>query len=202
MNKYISELKEINNIIKRINEILKYDKKNIQKYLPLEVISKNKYYEIESLYIKLSREEKTEVLKLSKELLEKMHTTIFKSNSLCIKFYLDFKENKSLFERLSEIHKEPRWIPVDQVKMIHKKGNLTPSDKVNECEKMDYCLPNNPLRCNKFLSKSRYGCHDCLVDYCSVQDEWEPISYEDYNDILNERKENKSYKKLDSLFKK
>ena len=199
MNKYISELKEINNIIKRINEILKPERKRIQKNALYDVLKKNKYDEFEEPYINLSIEEKREVLDLVKELLEKINSNdYYKSNAKYIKSYLEYSCGKTVFDRLLENHKEPRQIPLDQVKIMHKKGLLTPTDKVRECQKMNYCLPNNSLRCGKYLSKSKYGCYDCLVDYCSVQDEWKPIMYDDYNDILDKRKSEKSYRILKS----
>lgn len=201
MKEYIEERKEINDIIQKINKILNYNKKDLHNYLLIQLLNLSKYSEFEDLYMNLSTENKKEVLKLSKMLLEKMKSVEFKTNLAYIKIYLEYTDDESLFERLFKIHKEPKYLPEEQTKAIHKKGNLTPSDKVNECEKMDYCLPNNPLRCDKFLSKSKYGCYDCLVDYCNVQDEWEPIRYDCYSDILEKRKTNKTYRALGSLYK-
>lgn len=61
----------------------------------------------------------------------------------------------------------------EQIVDIHKRGKITPKEKVKEWEEMDLCAPgdyagNAAWRCKKF----RHNCHDCLVDYANKRDEY------------------------------
>lgn len=75
-------------------------------------------------------------------------------------------------------------ITQEQIDEIHARGHITAVEKVKEWEAMDLCAPGDAIgsaanRCHEF----NHNCHECLVDYASVQDEYEPIEFKVTNSI-------------------
>lgn len=74
--------------------------------------------------------------------------------------------------------KKSNSITQEQIDEIHARGHITAAEKVEEWESMDLCAPGDAIgsaanRCHEF----NYNCHECLVDYASTQDEYEPIDF-------------------------
>ncbi len=69
-------------------------------------------------------------------------------------------------------------ITQEQIDDIHSRGKLTPKERVKEYESFDLCAPGNAIgsasdRCHFFGN-----CHDCLLEYVSHKNEYDPISFE------------------------
>ena len=76
------------------------------------------------------------------------------------KNYNEKSYNSPSFKELSE----------EEINSIHEKGLITPQEAVEEWESFDLCAPGNSgfnERCHEFNN-----CHDCLVDYANLKDEY------------------------------
>ena len=64
---------------------------------------------------------------------------------------------------------ELKKLTEEEINDIHSRGYVTPTEILNEWERLNLCAPNkiNTERCQQFNS-----CHECLVDYASKQDKW------------------------------
>ena len=91
-------------------------------------------------------------------------------------------ESRSMAESLSEEEKnllnppKLKHLSEEQIREIHSRGMITPAEKVKEWESFDLCAPGDAIgsaanRCKKF----KYNCHECLGDYASGKDEYEPL---------------------------
>ena len=75
------------------------------------------------------------------------------------------KVNKQqLFDTIPNLNNIFEELTSEQIDEIHKKGNLTPTEFVAQCESIGHCflvlLKIDLLRCSQFQS-----CHDCIVDW-------------------------------------
>lgn len=64
-----------------------------------------------------------------------------------------------------------------EIEVIHRRGKITPEEKVTEWEKLGLCAPGDMIgsaawRCHKFKN-----CHECLTDYANTFDEWDPFRF-------------------------
>ena len=82
-----------------------------------------------------------------------------KGNILALKQLCDETIKKS------KIYKTLSFEEVDE---IHKRGNITFSEKVLEWEKYNICAPASKIRCNEFKN-----CHDCLTEYAADKNEYQ-----------------------------
>lgn len=72
-------------------------------------------------------------------------------------------------------YKQEKELTQSQVDRIHKKGKITPFEKVKEWESFDLCAPGDNIgsaadRCHSFSS-----CHNCLTDYAYKQKEYDKL---------------------------
>lgn len=68
-------------------------------------------------------------------------------------------------------------ITQEQIDDIHSRGKLTPQECLEACESFDLCVPGDAIgsasdRCHFFGN-----CHDCLLEYASHNNEYDPINY-------------------------
>lgn len=87
-----------------------------------------------------------------------------------IEIYKNELKNKEENECEYEIPKL-KELSEEEIEDIHKRGKITPEEKLKEWERLDLCAPGDAIgsaawRCHKFRN-----CHDCLVDYANTKDE-------------------------------
>lgn len=90
-----------------------------------------------------------------------------------------------------------RPLTEEQIDEIHKRGNLTPEEKVQEWESFNLCVPGDyassaAWRCKIF----GWDCHKCLCDLAASKEEWEPMEFKLVNKMEIDELNFKS-KKLD-----
>lgn len=140
-----------------------------------------KYQLYKNAFDELIDEDKKEVIILSDKLMDKIKE--YKNLQKYINKYFCYFDERIFCIEENTIHPQIKMLPKEQIKRIHKRGNLTPKEKVKEWETLKYCAPGNGIagssvRCEMFSGGTKVGCHDCLVDYANQCDEWKPMDFE------------------------
>lgn len=100
-------------------------------------------------------------------------------------------------------HKINKKLTQSQVDDIHKRGKITPTEKVEEWEKFDLCAPGNAIVSAKNRCHTFSNCYECLLEYANEKEEYDSIEVDIKivnNDLVNDDSDDSyplSYKKLD-----
>lgn len=81
-----------------------------------------------------------------------------KGNIIALKFLCDHAI------KIGRINKE---LSKEEIERIHKNGQITFKEKVEEWEKNNICAPSFDKRCNKFQN-----CHDCMTEYAAIKNNY------------------------------
>ena len=97
----------------------------------------------------------------------------------------DVKEEKSKLKSYDKKTIKP--LTDEQRAEIHKRGLITPEEKLKEIESFGLCAPGDAVgsagwRCHMF----ECDCHKCLQDYVASKDEWEPFEFKVTNSVSGE----------------
>ena len=60
----------------------------------------------------------------------------------------------------------------EEIFNIHRRGYITPREKVDEWERLGLCAPSNSLGHGSEECKEFSNCHECLVNFANQKDEW------------------------------
>lgn len=82
---------------------------------------------------------------------------------------------KEICDHTINRYKQGKELTQSQVDEIHKRGKITPLEKVREWEGLGLCTPGDAIgsaanRCHSFSS-----CHNCLTDYAYKQKEYDKL---------------------------
>lgn len=85
--------------------------------------------------------------------------------------YIEQQQNKkNALTKTKNMH-----LTQEEINDIHKRGNLTPLEKVKEWESYGLCAPGDAIGSAKDRCRSFISCHDCLTDYAYEQSEYTPM---------------------------
>ena len=109
-------------------------------------------------------------------------------------FFLCFyhKEKCETVNKNKEINYEKKTIKLltdEQIEEIHKKGLMTPEEKLEEIEGFYLCAPGDAIGGAAWRCKFFRNCHECLCDYVASKNEWEPFDFKLVNSIETEGKD-------------
>ena len=132
------------------------------------------FIQYEKTYLKLSRNDQLEVLKLSKKLLLLLEKEIkFKNNKDYLSRFLQVNENETMFDKFENNHPHFEILTKEQIDEIHSKGLLTPKEKYNKWISSGICIPTSPKRCKEYGN----NCRDCLAALANEETSWEPMKF-------------------------
>ena len=132
------------------------------------------YKDYEFAYLSLSRDKQIEVLKLSKRLFELYEQVRTKEkNKKYINKYLQINQEKTMFDEFESNHPQFKLLTEDEIKDIHNRGKLTPTEKFYEWRKLNYCpfAGNLDFKCENYET-----CRDCTVDLVNQIKEWDKMN--------------------------
>ena len=93
-------------------------------------------------------------------------------------------EKRSVNEEVKNYQKKTiKFLTKEQIEEIHKKGFITPEEKLNELEGIGLCAPGDAIGSASWRCKLFGNCHDCLCDYVASKDKWEIFDFKLVNSI-------------------
>lgn len=90
-----------------------------------------------------------------------------------IRKWLIEEMNRENYKEEDNVKPEFKTLTKEQIDDIHRRGKITPQEKVEEWEGMDLCVPGDAIGSASNRCRTFSNCHDCLVDYAKQSDEYD-----------------------------
>lgn len=91
---------------------------------------------------------------------------------------------KGLCDYTIKKHKINKELTQKEIDDIHSRGKITPSEKVEEWERLELCAPGDAIGSASNRCCAFDNCHDCLKEYVSSRSEYDKIEFKSNNTII------------------